>query len=269
MGRPKKYTLNENYFNKIDTENKAYILGFIYADGSINRASNSFTVGLAAKDIEILEFIKSELKYSGSICHNKKGSIILTITSKVIKNDLIKLGIIPNKTYESKSLPTIDNNLISHMMRGFFDGDGSIYKTMNKKHIEYSANFTNNYNVLEIIKNWLYANNILSTTIRYRRGISNKFACMLDIKGNNNIEKLYKLFEINKYFSLSRKRNRFNEFIKHLGEINRQYDSNIIDLVISNYNQGYKQFEISKLLNIPYSSIRGIIQRARRDNRAI
>ena len=69
MARPRTYTLDEKYFDKIDSQNKAYILGFIYADGSINKGCLNIT--LSNKDVEILEFIKDELKYSGKISIKK------------------------------------------------------------------------------------------------------------------------------------------------------------------------------------------------------
>ena len=58
MARPRKYTLNENYFEEIDSSNKSYILGFIYADGSINKKNNSLTICLSEKDKDVLKFIK-------------------------------------------------------------------------------------------------------------------------------------------------------------------------------------------------------------------
>ena len=55
MARPRKYTLNENYFEEIDSSNKSYILGFIYADGSINKQKNSLTICLSEKDKDVLK----------------------------------------------------------------------------------------------------------------------------------------------------------------------------------------------------------------------
>ena len=65
MGRPRKYSLNEDYFENINSNNKAYILGFIYADGSIY--GNYLSIRVSAKDVEILNYIKFELGYGGNI----------------------------------------------------------------------------------------------------------------------------------------------------------------------------------------------------------
>ncbi len=67
-----RYLLNENYFDKIDTEAKAYILGFIYADGFVG--SEKFNnIVISINDLEILEFIAEELKFTGKIRKTKKG----------------------------------------------------------------------------------------------------------------------------------------------------------------------------------------------------
>ena len=57
----RKYQLNEHYFDKIDTPNKAYILGFLYADGNNSSSGRSIKMQLQEKDFEILEKIRLEL----------------------------------------------------------------------------------------------------------------------------------------------------------------------------------------------------------------
>lgn len=114
----------------------------------------------------------------------------LYFNSSSIRDDLIRLGIVPNKTYDSISLPKCPAHLFNSMMLGFFDGDGSIWKITNKTGnvTEYCVNFSNNEHVLLDIKQWLYCKGITSCKIRYRRGLGNKNACMLDVKGSVNIE---------------------------------------------------------------------------------
>jgi intein/homing endonuclease len=191
MGRPRKYSLNENYFEKIDSDDKAYILGFIYADGSVYK--NYLSIWLAIKDVEILDFIKEKLDYGGIIynSYNKKKNkkyVGLTISSNKIVSDLNKFGIINNKTYQSKTLPIYNKKYEKAFLRGFFDGDGSIYSNNSRKYIEYTVNFSGNKSVLTQLKKILYKYSITSSKIRYRH--NNEESCMLDIRGNKNIEKL-------------------------------------------------------------------------------
>jgi len=53
----RKYTLNESFFKEINTEEKAYILGFVCADGHIDIITGRLKILLAQKDIDILEKI--------------------------------------------------------------------------------------------------------------------------------------------------------------------------------------------------------------------
>lgn len=58
----RKYTLDENYFETIDTPNKAYILGLLFADGSNNPSKMTVSISLQEEDVQLLEKIRSELK---------------------------------------------------------------------------------------------------------------------------------------------------------------------------------------------------------------
>ena len=67
-----RYILDENYFDCIDTEAKAYILGFIYADGFVGDEKFNNIV-ISVNDLEILEFIAKEFEFTGNIRKTKKG----------------------------------------------------------------------------------------------------------------------------------------------------------------------------------------------------
>ena len=140
--------INHDYFENIDSEHKAYWLGFIYADGSITKKvyeKGSYTyrlrMELMFEDKYILEQmaldLKSDLKpkeYYNDTSHfegyNKpKHTAYIMFSSKKMGEDLVKLGVVPNKTFILKSLPNIPDNLMKHFIRGYFDGDGSVYLT--------------------------------------------------------------------------------------------------------------------------------------------
>jgi hypothetical protein len=126
----KKYSLDVNYFKSIDTINKAYILGFIYADGCNTR--RGLQIGLHEKDKEVLEFIKKELNADNALTYIKpfkKGWSYkwdLRISSKELSNDLTEKGCPPAKSLIVKFPDFIDDNLMPHFIRGYFDGDGCI-----------------------------------------------------------------------------------------------------------------------------------------------
>lgn len=109
-----KYKYNKDYFNKIDTADKAYWLGFLYADGSINRyykneklRSMTLEIGLADKDRNHLEKFKKCLDSNIPIFEriNKlKGkeykSVRIQLNNTKICYDLCDLGCTPHKTYD-------------------------------------------------------------------------------------------------------------------------------------------------------------------------
>lgn len=90
----RKYDITENYF-KTWSNNMAYILGFIAADGAIPKENQC--VSISQKESYILEDIKKELKTNQPLYQNKKtGVYMLNINSKTIKDDLMNIhGIRP------------------------------------------------------------------------------------------------------------------------------------------------------------------------------
>ena len=131
--RKNKYILNENYFDKIDTEAKAYILGLIASDGCITD-KNYFAI--ASTDYDVLQLIKTELEYTGDIYipqreinDNWSTAYRINFSSKQICNSLLQYGISPNKSLTYNTMPNIDKTLLHHYVRGYFDGDGSLWQS--------------------------------------------------------------------------------------------------------------------------------------------
>ncbi|RDY68471.1 endonuclease [Halobacillus trueperi] len=120
----RKFKVNEDYF-KTWSNNMAYILGFIAADGMIS--GHAQLISIAQKEKEILLDIKREMDSSHPITKNERTGVhMLNIGSKILKEDLIHIhGIRPNKT-KHLSMPNIPDLHLSHYVRGYFDGDGSI-----------------------------------------------------------------------------------------------------------------------------------------------
>lgn len=129
----KRYKINENYFDQIDTPNKAYILGFLYADGgntsNYDNKRYCITITLKQSDVQILNDIKSEIGYEAPIKFREydNGPIAtFDICNKHIVLRLHELGVIPNKTLTLQFPKWLEKNLYSHFIRGYFDGDGCI-----------------------------------------------------------------------------------------------------------------------------------------------
>lgn len=128
----KKYNYNCDIFSNIDTQDKSYWLGFLYADGYVrqrNKIGSELKLKLSIKDQEHLikfkNFISSDdLPISYEEYRNSKNCKI-SINSKKIVNDLINNGCI-NKKSKIILFPNLKEDMIRHFIRGYFDGDGSI-----------------------------------------------------------------------------------------------------------------------------------------------
>lgn len=124
----KQYYCNERYFETIDTEGKAYWLGFIMADGCIHvpsRGSPRLIIGLHKKDIDHLYRLKRSLQSSHKIQMRSDGAVVLTITSRKICEDLMSYGVVPRKSGREVFPAIIHEKLAHHFFRGYIDGDGS------------------------------------------------------------------------------------------------------------------------------------------------
>lgn len=128
------YTLNENYFDVIDTPSKAYILGILFADGHNCVDKDLVKLELQERDIDILEKINFELESNRDLKFSDKRSknpnwqntYRLSIYNKHISQTLENKGMIQNKSLVLDFPKWLDKNLYSHFIRGFIDGDGHI-----------------------------------------------------------------------------------------------------------------------------------------------
>lgn len=136
----KQFSVNKNYFETIDSEEKAYWLGFIYADGYISE--NILGIAISTVDLIHLVRFKECIQYTGNInsyitnngySNNTQYSRI-TIREDKLVYDIYDKGVVYNKTKIIK-FPTEDKlpkHLINHFLRGYIDGDGCITHS-NKK----------------------------------------------------------------------------------------------------------------------------------------
>jgi acylphosphatase len=125
----KRYSLDESFFDEIDTEEKAYFLGLMGSDGNVAKDRPVFEIGLSGEDKILVERFKNAIKYTGPISPHKTYRQIswrMTVYSKKMTDDLIKHGIVPNKSIIYELNQEISNHLIRHYIRGMFDGDGSV-----------------------------------------------------------------------------------------------------------------------------------------------
>ena len=127
----RKYNINQDYF-KTWSNNMAYILGFWYADGCIY-GGKMFDITLHKKDKYIIKKIAQELDYKGTILdYVDRQACRINFSCKVIYNDLIALGGTERKS-KILQFPNIPIEFLPDFIRGYFDGDGSVYNVKGKR----------------------------------------------------------------------------------------------------------------------------------------
>ena len=202
MARPAKYKCNEHYFQQILTSNQAYILGFIWADGSLSRRSG-LSISIKESDIEILEFIRKELSSDCpiSIYTIRSNSYARLCINRVnIYESLLQLGLGKNKSQNNAPIPSFSESLFPHFLRGLFDGDGSIWFNGG-----YRANFSGGYDFLVWLKARLENQGIKCNSKIKSRIKGNLNGCSLDITGRENIKNLGRFMYNDNEFRLTRK----------------------------------------------------------------
>ena len=127
----KKYRLNDAYFDEIDTEEKAYFLGLLFADGYVSEKYNYVRLSLQEEDGYLVQSLRDAMACDRPLetrDYSKKGwknQTCLTISNRNVVDSLVKLGCRQKKSFTA-IFPPIDVNLTNHFARGYFDGDGSI-----------------------------------------------------------------------------------------------------------------------------------------------
>lgn len=160
--------IKSNYFSKIDTPEKAYWLGLLYTDGSVDhyRTTGRIRLQLQAEDIDILQQFKNDLCLDCKIIEdNRVNSKCCSVefVDEQIFNDLGKYGIIPNKTYNISNIPydKIPAEFMPSYLLGLFDGDGSLSYSK-----DFSTDVTINYTAYheqEVNDFQLLVNNLINS----------------------------------------------------------------------------------------------------------
>ena len=137
--RNSRFKFNQDFFEVIDTEPKAYWLGFMYADGYVNSKVNTVSLRIKKDDDYILKRFARHLdsdipvkyySHTHKLPNSEKLHTLhyasISICNKKIKEDLIKQGCFENKSLILKFPFHIPSYLYKDFIRGYMDGDGCI-----------------------------------------------------------------------------------------------------------------------------------------------
>ena len=224
---------DRDFFDIVDTEEKAYWLGFIYADGWVtldNEDRGCLRIELQQNDIEHLKkFNKSikgniEVKTRMSNASHIDGREIksypmcyIRLFSEKIVHDLNKYGVHPKKTYDLMFSENIPDELVRHVIRGYFDGDGCITKQNHKNGKQYvKCDFScKSINMLIKLREILYNNDIKSYICQ------DKGNYRLYIGGLNNVDKFLNFIYKDSTIYLQRKYDKTSYLYKTLDILER------------------------------------------------
>lgn len=214
-----KYKIYNNELSNIDNEQKAYFLGLIYADGCITHRKGKechFRISLTDKELidqlyNQFNFLNYETFDFGKYNKNQKIQYGLRKSCKELYNDLYKNGVFPRKSGENCHLlkiPNINTELISHFIRGYFDGDGSISISKSRPNIRRAEICSTSKEFLLQIKNYLELNNIPT---KFREKLLKRQLPLYVIEWVNfsQISTLKELFYKDATIYLKRKKNLF------------------------------------------------------------
>jgi hypothetical protein len=207
----KRIHINENYFDNIDNQRKSYFLGLLYADGCVSK-NGGVSLSLSGEDDRniLQEFIKD-------ICPNyhlcsykpKKGKIVYTISLRRIKlaQSLKQQGCIERKSLKLKELPKVNKHLLPHFIRGYFDGDGCVYKhnLCNSLNIDIIGTKKFLLNILDILSSYEIYGNI------YKTSSKNKKTYSIKIGNKKSVDNFKSFIYNNATIFLERKKKKFYE----------------------------------------------------------
>lgn len=121
--------IDGSFFETINTEEKAYWLGFLFADGYNSEKRGCIEIGLSSTDKDHLEKLKISLSAEHEIkTRNQYGyeSVRLMFNSRQMSTDLANHGCVQKKSLVLVFPETVPTELEHHFIRGYFDGDGCI-----------------------------------------------------------------------------------------------------------------------------------------------
>jgi len=216
--------MNEKFFDSW-SENSAYVLGYLYADGYICRNRCRFEI--SSKDIDHLYKVSSLMGCDIPIrmCSNSYGVWYKLVISRLHPYERLReIGMLPAKSLIME-YPNVPNDVTNHFVRGYFDGDGSIYIYPNRKgcaSVDFacgSERFITSLHEILISEIGNYYN-LINVRTNYWR-----------IRGNApGAIRLYHYMYNNATVYMDRKYNRFRECDKILGD----------DIVQTHYNNSVK-----------------------------
>lgn len=180
----RKYRCNHDMFSNIDSEAKAYWLGFLAADGSISEERQTVNLRLKYSDIG---HVRAFAEFCGNypVRHyaypNKVPAIdcaLVSMRSPKMCSDLSRYGVVPNKS-STLRWPTLPAAMMRHFLRGYFDGDGCISTLYHgRNHERFSLSLIGNEVFLGQCSEWVQMVTGFTGNKLSKIGVNNVVKCL-------------------------------------------------------------------------------------------
>ena len=218
----RRYKKDDNYFSAINSEEKAYWLGFLYADGCIYKSkrqnhSPCVAISLHKKDAKHLEKFLNCINSNLPISYFSQYASIQIYSAKMVE-DLEKLGCTERKTY-TLTMPNIPEKYIRHFIRGYFDGDGSISYNINPKKLsKVRISLIGFNNFLAGIEKVLQKNNLfyikhkISTNKVINKIAINNYFCSINFYSKQDKQNFLDFLYKNSHIYLDRKYQLYQQY---------------------------------------------------------
>lgn len=175
------FNFNDDYFESINTEDKAYFLGLLFADGNVYSKTNRVQITLSNKDVYILKEFSERIGYKGKLYLDKVIYSKLILPSKKMCADLTKLGCTPRKSLTLEFPTLVPDHLLHHFIRGCFDGDGHVSFRKNN----FNINFTSSKKFIEKFIKLLDSIGVEHTGSKKRYKEHKESACQVYIRAKS------------------------------------------------------------------------------------
>ena len=233
----KKYSVDDSFFDVIDTQDKAYILGLLYADGCNYEDNNWFKIDLVQDDKDTLLKIKDVMQYTGDLkfyeqkdkmfngkSYKAKTQARLAIRSKQLSQQLALKGCTSNKTYTLvfPGKDILSKKLYRHFIRGYMDGDGGISYWIDNKntgHKKFQVNFCGTTDIVKSISKILGEKFKCFPAITDRYPDRDNNNLQMNICGNQVVKSILDWLYKDANIYMDRKYNKYLDLLKEIKRV--------------------------------------------------
>lgn len=210
-----------NYFENIDTEDKAYFLGLLYADGCVSKDEDNNRISLTLQygDKNIVEKMSDYILQENKVKYNEKNNTVrLQFKYKQIKDDLATHGCMPVKSFKIRMPTTVPKDLMRHFLRGLYDGDGCIHLYEDRKQVY--VGLTSNKTFCEELQKYLLDNIKINSRIKINKNGNPDMADLL-IDANAHKYLFLNFMYKNSNMSINRKFESYKEICNYINNSNK------------------------------------------------